>query len=259
MAKTPQMNGQLLVKLEDEIALVTGASRGIGKAIALTLGQAGASVIGTATSQQGAQDIDLAFTDNQIVGEGQVLDVNETGAISDLVKKIGKSYRPPSILVNNAGISRDNLLIRMKSEEWDQVISTNLSSIYHLSKSVLYGMMRQRKGRIINIASVIGAMGNPGQTNYAAAKAGMMGFTKSLAREAGAFGITVNAIAPGFIETDMTRTLNEKQRQALIGQTPLKRLGSVEELAQVALFLSGPGAAYITGETIHVNGGLYMA
>ncbi|TNF92706.1 MAG: 3-oxoacyl-ACP reductase FabG [Gammaproteobacteria bacterium] len=244
--------------LENEIALVTGATRGIGQAIAKALGDAGATVIGTATSENGANAIDTVFKNADINGKGVVLDVNDADAVNALITEIGSEFGAPTILVNNAGITRDNLLMRMKDEEWDSVISTNLTSIYRLSKAVLRGMMKAKKGRIISIASVVGVMGNAGQANYASAKAGIIGFSKSLAREVGSRGITVNTIAPGFIETDMTRSLGDEQREALINQVPLSRLGSVDDIAQTALFLASPGAAYITGETIHVNGGMYM-
>jgi 3-oxoacyl-[acyl-carrier protein] reductase len=244
--------------LESEIALVTGATRGIGAAIAKTLGNAGATVIGTATSDNGAETINTALAEAGIEGRGAVLDVNDADAIQDLIGDIGSEFSAPTILVNNAGITRDNLLMRMKDEEWDSVISTNLTSIFRLSKAVLRGMMKAKRGRIISIASVVGVMGNAGQANYASDKAGIIGFSKSLAREVGSRNITVNTIAPGFIETDMTRALGEEQREALINQVPLSRLGSVDDIAQTALFLASPGASYITGETIHVNGGMYM-
>jgi len=245
--------------LEGEVALVTGATRGIGQAISQALGKAGATVIGTATSESGANSITSALDNAGITGEGRLLDVNDVDAVSALIADIGKLYGAPSILVNNAGITRDNLLMRMKDDEWDSVISTNLSSIYRLSKGVLRGMMKLKKGRIVNIASVVGVMGNAGQTNYASAKAGIMGFSKSLAREVGSRNITVNTVAPGFIDTDMTKGLGDEQREALIQQVPLSRLGSVDDIAQAVLFLASPAASYITGETIHVNGGMYMA
>ena len=246
------------MNLEGEIALVTGATRGIGQAIALTLGNAGATVIGTATSEKGAESISANLKQAGINGEGRVLDVNDVDAIAELIGDISKQYAAPSILVNNAGITRDNLLMRMKEDEWEGVITTNLSSIYRLSKGVLRGMMKQKKGRIISISSVVGSMGNAGQTNYAAAKAGIIGFSKSLAREIGSRGITVNTVAPGFIDTDMTKALGDEQREALIQQVPLSRLGSVDDIAQTVLFLASPAASYITGETIHVNGGMHM-
>ena len=246
------------MNLEGEIALVTGATRGIGQAIALTLGNAGATVIGTATSEKGAESISANLKQAGINGEGRVLDVNDVDAVAELIGDIGKQYAAPSILVNNAGITRDNLLMRMKEDESEGVITTNLSSIYRLSKGVLRGMMKQKKGRIISISSVVGSMGNAGQTNYAAAKAGIIGFSKSLAREIGSRGITVNTVAPGFIDTDMTKALGDEQREALIQQVPLSRLGSVDDIAQTVLFLASPAASYITGETIHVNGGMHM-
>jgi len=246
------------MSLEGEIVLVTGATRGIGQAIALTLGKAGATVIGTATSDNGAQSISTDIKAAGINGEGRVLDVNDAEAVAGLITDISKQFGPISILVNNAGITRDNLLMRMKEDEWDGVIGTNLGSIYRLSKGVLRGMMKLKKGRIISIASVVGSMGNAGQTNYAAAKAGIIGFSKSLAREVGSRGITINAVAPGFIDTDMTKALGDEQREALVKQVPLSRLGSVDDIAQTVLFLASPAASYITGETIHVNGGMHM-
>jgi len=245
--------------LEGEIALVSGATRGIGRAIARTLGEYGAVVIGTATSENGAQAITQALVDNGIQGMGVVLNVTDPASIEAVVGRIGKEFGTLGILVNNAGISRDNLLMRMKDAEWDSVIDTNLSSVYRLSKACLRGMMKARKGRIINIASVVGVMGNAGQTNYAAAKAGMIGFTKSLAREVGSRGITVNCIAPGFIDTDMTRALSEQQREPLLGTIPLGRFGQPEEIAAAVAFLASSGGAYITGDTLHVNGGMYMS
>jgi 3-oxoacyl-[acyl-carrier protein] reductase len=247
------------MRLENEIALVTGASRGIGRAIALELGRCGAVVIGTATTETGAQRIGEVLQENGIHGGGMVLDVADPGSVAALMGAIEGSYGSPSVLVNNAGITRDNLLMRMKDEEWDAIIQTNLSSVYRLSKACLRSMMKARKGRIINIASVVGLMGNAGQSNYAAAKAGIIGFAKSLAREIGSRGITVNTVAPGFIDTDMTRTLSEEQRQGLLAQIPLQRLGSPEEVAAAVAFLASPAAAYITGETLHVNGGMYMS
>jgi 3-oxoacyl-[acyl-carrier protein] reductase len=236
--------------LENEIAFVSGASRGIGKEIALELGQQGATVVGSATSESGAENITKYLKENNIVGMGVAMNALAT---------VTEAFGAPAILVNNAGITRDNLLMRMKDEEWDAIINTNLSSIYRLSKSVLRAMMKARKGRIISIASVVGVSGNAGQTNYAAAKAGVIGFSKSLAREVGSRGITVNVVAPGFIDTDMTRALPEAQRDALLGQIPLARLGQPAEIAKAVAFLASPGAAYITGETLHVNGGMYMA
>ncbi|HEX5054877.1 MAG TPA: 3-oxoacyl-ACP reductase FabG [Gammaproteobacteria bacterium] len=244
--------------LNSEIALVTGASRGIGNAIALELGGLGATVIGTATSQAGADAIASAFAKTGIKGTGLVLDVASTESIQNAVSVIQEKFGAISVLVNNAGITRDNLLMRMKDEEWDAIIQTNLTSIYRLCKACLKGMTKARKGRIINISSVVGVAGNPGQVNYAAAKAGIIGFSKSLAREIGTRNITVNVVAPGFIETDMTRELSTEQRQALEQQIPLQRLGSTQDIAKAVAFLASPDAGYITGETLHVNGGMYM-
>jgi 3-oxoacyl-[acyl-carrier protein] reductase len=244
--------------LENEIALVTGATRGIGAAIAQALAEQGATVVGTATSAAGAEAISQRLTEFGARGRGMVLDVVDPAAVDAVVKAVTDEFGTITILVNNAGITRDNLLMRMKDEEWQSILDTNLTSIYRLSKACLRGMTKARKGRIINIASVVGATGNAGQTNYAAAKAGMIGFTKSLAREVGSRGITVNAVAPGFIDTDMTRALNEEQRGALLASIPLGRLGAPAEIASVVAFLASPAAAYITGETIHVNGGMYM-
>ncbi len=243
--------------LNEKIVLVTGASRGIGKAIALTLGGAGATVIGTATSDEGAANISKIFTENNILGKGMELDVTDNDQIFNLIKSITEDFGSIDILINNAGITRDNILIRMKEDEWDDIISTNLSSVYKMSKAVLRGMIKKRSGRIISITSVVGAMGNAGQSNYAAAKAGIIGFTKSLAREVGVRGITVNAIAPGFIKTDMTDALPEEQKEALSSQIPLARLGTVEEIAQSVLFLAGESGSYITAQTLHINGGMY--
>ena len=243
--------------LNEKFVLVTGASRGIGRAIALTLGQAGATVIGTATSDEGAANISKIFTENNILGKGMKLNVTDNEQISDLLKNITEDYGSVDILINNAGITRDNILVRMKEDEWNDIISTNLTSVYKMSKSVLRGMIKKRSGRIISITSVVGAMGNAGQSNYAAAKAGIMGFTKSLAREVGVRGITVNAIAPGFIETDMTDNLPEDQKLALAAQIPMGRLGTTNEIAQAVLFLAGDSGSYITAQTLHVNGGMY--
>ena len=243
--------------LDNKIVLVTGASRGIGQAIALTLGVAGATVIGTATSENGADAITSILKDNKINGQGMELNVANNNQIKDVMGKIVEKYGSVDILINNAGITRDNLLMRMKEDEWDDIMNTNLASVYKMSKSVLRGMMKKKAGRIISIASVVGAMGNAGQTNYAAAKAGIMGFTKSLAREVGARGITVNAVAPGFIKTDMTDSLPEEQREALSKQIPMGRLGTTEEIAGTVLFLASDAGAYITAQTIHVNGGMY--
>ena len=245
--------------LEGEIALVSGATRGIGRAIAQILGEQGAVVIGTATTENGAQTISNALAEKGIQGTGMVLNVTDPASIEAAMGRIVKEFGTPGILVNNAGITRDNLLMRMKDDEWDSVMDTNLASVYRLSKACLRGMMKARKGRIINIASVVGVTGNAGQTNYAAAKAGMIGFTKSLAREVGSRGITVNCIAPGFIDTDMTRALSEQQREPLLGTIPLGRLGQPEEIAAAVAFLASPGGAYITGDTLHVNGGMYMS
>ncbi len=243
--------------LKEKLVLVTGASRGIGRAIALTLGAAGATVIGTATSDEGAANISKIFTENNILGKGMKLNVTDNDQISALIKSITEDYGSVDILINNAGIIRDNILVRMKEEEWDDIINTNLSSVYKMSKAVLRGMIKKRSGRIISITSVVGSTGNAGQSNYAAAKAGIMGFTKSLAREVGIRGITVNAIAPGFIKTDMTDALPDAQKEALASQIPLARLGTVDEIAQSVLFLAGESGSYITAQTLHVNGGMY--
>jgi len=245
--------------LNDQIALVTGASRGIGRAIASALGAAGATVIGTATSQAGADSIAAALAEDGVTGAGMVLDVADAQSIADCLKRVSAEFGAVDILVNNAGITRDNLLMMMKDEQWDEIINTNLGSVFRMSKAVIRPMMKKRNGRIINISSVVGATGNPGQTNYAASKAGLVGFSKSLAREIGSRNITVNTVAPGFIDTDMTRELPEEQRAALTSQIPLGRLGGAEEVAAAVVFLASPAAAYITGETIHVNGGMYMA
>lgn len=244
--------------LNNEIALVTGASRGIGRAIALELGRQGAVVIGTATSPDSAEKISKYLVDNEMKGAGMVLDVTNQASVDAALEKIEQDFGAPGILVNNAGVTRDNLLIRMKDEEWDSIINTNLTSVYRLSKACLRAMMKARKGRIISIASVVGCTGNAGQTNYAAAKAGIIGFSKALAREAAARNITVNVVAPGFIDTDMTRALPEEQKMALLQQIPLTRLGRVEDIAAAVAFLASPSASYITGETLHVNGGMYM-
>ncbi|MDZ7804994.1 3-oxoacyl-ACP reductase FabG [Thiohalophilus sp.] len=245
--------------LENEIAFVSGASRGIGQAIALELGRQGASVVGTATSDGGAEKITAYLKEAGIDGMGVMMDVTDTASIDAALKQVEESYGAPSILINNAGITRDNLLMRMKDAEWEDIINTNLNSIFRLTKACLRPMSKAKKGRIISIASVVGVSGNAGQTNYAAAKAGVIGFSKSLAREVGSRGITVNVVAPGFIDTDMTRALPEAQREALLGQIPLARLGDPAEIAQAVAFLASPGAGYITGETLHVNGGMYMA
>ena len=244
--------------LNGQVALVTGATRGIGQAIALELGRQGAVVAGTATSEAGAQAIGAYLLAAGIKGAGFAMNVNDAAQVEATLAAVQKQCGDIAILVNNAGITRDNLLLRMKDEEWDDILSTNLKSVYRLSKLVLRPMMKARQGRIINITSVIGVMGNAGQTNYAAAKAGMIGFSKSLAREIGSRNITVNCVAPGFIDTDMTRDLDATQRAALIGQIPLARLGAVEDIAGAVAFLAGPAAAYITGATLHVNGGMLM-
>ena len=243
--------------LTEKLVLVTGASRGIGQAIALTLGAAGATVIGTATSEKGAEAISKQFTEHKITGQGMILNVTDDDNIAELIKNINEKYDTVDILINNAGITRDNILMRMKQEEWDEIIDTNLASVFKMSKAVLRGMMKKKAGRIISIASVVGSMGNAGQANYAAAKAGIMGFTKSLAREVGSRGITVNTVAPGFIQTDMTDNLPDEQKEVLASQIPMGRLGSVEEIAQAVLFLAGAGGSYITAHTLHVNGGMY--
>ena len=243
--------------LNGQIVLVTGASRGIGNAIALTLGGAGATVIGTATSEEGADNISKIFSESDILGKGMKLNVTDNDQITSVLKAVTDEYGAVDVLINNAGITRDNILVRMKEEEWDDIINTNLSSVYRMSKAVLRGMIKKRSGRIISITSVVGAMGNAGQSNYSAAKAGIMGFTKSLAREVGARGITVNAIAPGFIETDMTESLPKDQKEALASQIPMGRLGSVKEIAQAVLFLADESGSYITAQTLHVNGGMY--
>ncbi|MDX1334270.1 MAG: 3-oxoacyl-ACP reductase FabG [Gammaproteobacteria bacterium] len=243
------------MSLEGEIALVTGASRGIGKAIATKLAAEGATVIGTATSEGGAASIG-DYLGAQ--GTGMVLDVTNADSVSEVLGAIEEQYGPISILINNAGITRDNLMMRLKDDDWDAIINTNLTSVFKISKACLRNMMKARKGRIITIGSVVGSTGNPGQANYAAAKAGLIGFSKSLAREVGSRGITVNTVAPGFIDTDMTRALSDEQRDALKGQIPLSRLGDPEDIANAVAFLASPSASYITGETLHVNGGMFM-
>ncbi|MGZ5092118.1 MAG: 3-oxoacyl-ACP reductase FabG [Burkholderiales bacterium] len=247
------MNG-----LEGKIALVTGASRGIGRAIAAALAGAGATVIGTATTQSGADAIRQEMSANGWRGTGLAMNVNDSAQVDAGIESIQGQYGNIAILVNNAGITRDNLLLRMKDEEWDDIMATNLKSVFRLSKAVVRGMMKVRSGRIINITSVIGATGNAGQTNYAAAKSGVAGFSKALAREVGSRSITVNCVAPGFIDTDMTRALADEQRKSLLNQIPLGRLGNVDDVAQAVLFLASPGASYITGCTLHVNGGMHM-
>jgi 3-oxoacyl-[acyl-carrier protein] reductase len=245
--------------LENEIALVTGASRGIGHAIALALAKAGARVIGTATSAEGAAKITAALASHGYNGHGAVLDAGVGASIDALVAELDAAGELPTILVNNAAITRDMLLLRMKQEDWDKVIATNLTAVFRLSKACVRRMMKERRGRIINLTSVVGLTGNPGQANYAAAKAGVLGFTKSLAQELASRGITVNAVAPGFIDTDMTRALTDEQRAALLTRVPLGRLGTPEDIAAAVLFLASPEAGYISGETLHVNGGMYMA
>jgi 3-oxoacyl-[acyl-carrier protein] reductase len=242
--------------LQNDIALVTGASRGIGQAIAKALAGAGARVIGTATSESGAAGISEWLGSN---GRGAVLDVGNAASIDALLADLDAKGEMPTILVNNAAITRDTLLLRMKPDDWDAVIATNLTSVFRLSKGVLKRMMKERRGRIVSLTSIVGLTGNPGQANYAAAKAGILGFSKSLAKEIASRGITVNAVAPGFIDTDMTRALTDEQRTSLTAQVPMARLGTVDDIAQAVLFLCSPAAGYITGETLHVNGGMYMA
>jgi 3-oxoacyl-[acyl-carrier protein] reductase len=244
--------------MDGKIALVTGASRGIGQACALALAKEGATVIGTATSDKGAEAITSYLQAAGAKGRGMKLDVTDAAEVDAVITSIEKDFGAISILVNNAGITRDNLLMRMKDEEWDEIMATNLTSVFRLSRAVLRAMMKSRAGRIISIASVVGAMGNAGQTNYSAAKAGIMGFTKSLAREVGSRNITVNCVAPGFIDTDMTRALPEAQRQALLAHIPLGRLGAADDIAEAVAFLASDKAGYITGTTLHVNGGMYM-
>ena len=246
------------MSLDGKIALITGATRGIGRAIALRLGSQGATVVGTATSEAGAQTITEYLKEANIAGSGMVLNVTDAASIETVVSETESTYGAPNILVNNAGITRDNLLMRMKDDEWDEIINTNLTPIYKLSKRCLRAMTKARSGRIITITSVVGVMGNAGQTNYAAAKAGVIGFSKSLAREVGVRGITVNTIAPGFIDTDMTSSLAEEHKTALLAQVPIKRLGKPEEIAGAVSYLASEDAAYTTGETLHVNGGMYM-
>ena len=245
--------------LENRLALVTGASRGIGRAVALELGRLGATVIGTATSAAGAADISTALADAGLKGEGRALDVTDAAACEALVADLDKHSGGVAILVNNAGITRDNLAMRMKDEDWDAVLDTNLRAVFHMSKLVMRGMMKVRNGRIINITSVVASAGNPGQANYAAAKAGVAGMSRALARELGSRNITVNCVAPGFIDTDMTRALPDAARDALLGNIALGRLGRPEEIAAAVGFLASPAAAYVTGTTLHVNGGMYMS
>lgn len=246
------------MSLQGQIALVTGASRGIGQGIALELGKQGATVVGTATTETGAQAISDYLKAAEITGCGMALNVNDGAQVDKVLETIRKQFGEISILVNNAGITRDNLLARMSDEEWDDIMATNLKSVFRMSRAVLRGMMKARQGRIINISSVVGSMGNAGQSNYAASKAGMVGFSKSLAREIGSRNVTVNCVAPGFIATDMTEALPQEQRDKLVEHVPLKRLGQVSDIAATVAFLAGPGAGYITGATLHVNGGMYM-
>lgn len=243
---------------KDQIALVTGASRGIGRAIALALGKDGATVVGTATSDTGAADVQKAFDEAGIKGWGARLDVTDSAGCEALVAEIEKRFGAVTVLVNNAGITRDNLALRMKDDEWDSVIATNLSAVFRMSKLVMRGMMKARQGRIINITSLVASSGNPGQANYAAAKAGVEGLSRSLAQELGSRNITVNCVAPGLIDTDMTKELSEAQRAAMAQRIPLNRLGQGEDVAAAVVFLAGPGANYVTGVTLHVNGGMYM-
>lgn len=248
-----------MINLEGQITLVTGASRGIGRAIAESLGGAGATVIGTATSEAGAQAISEYFSAEGITGKGKVLNVTDTDSIDILIKDINADFGAITILINNAGITRDNLMLRMKEDEWNDIMSTNLTSVFRLSKACLRGMVKARSGRIISISSVVGSTGNAGQANYAAAKAGVVGFTKSLAQEIGSRGITVNVVSPGFIDTDMTRELSGEQRTRLLENIPLKKLGHPKDIANAVLFLASDMSSYISGETLHVNGGMFMS
>ena len=245
--------------MTDRVALVTGASRGIGRAIALKLGQQGFTVVGTATTEVGAENISAFFKEQGIAGIGMSLNVTDLDSINTVVSAVKEQYGAPVVLVNNAGITKDNILMRMKDEEWTDVVDTNLSSIYRLSKACVRGMTKGRWGRIINISSVVGSMGNAGQSNYAAAKAGMEGFSRALAKELGSRNVTVNCVAPGFIDTDMTKELAEEHKNLMLSQVPLARLGEPSEIAAVVAFLAGEGGAYITGETVHVNGGMFMS
>ena len=248
-----------MINLEGKVTLVTGASRGIGRAIAESLGKAGATVVGTATTDAGAQSISEYFAEAGIKGKGLSLNVTEPESIDAVIKDIASEYGAITVLINNAGITRDNLMLRMKEEEWDAIMTTNLTSVYRLSKACLRGMMKARHGRIISISSVVGSTGNAGQANYAAAKAGVVGFSKSLAQEIGSRGITVNVVAPGFIDTDMTRELSDDQRSKLLENIPLRKLGQPEDIANAVLFLASDMSSYISGETLHVNGGMYMS
>lgn len=244
--------------LKDDVALVTGASRGIGRSIALALGKAGATVVGTATRESGAEQISAALKEAGITGCGMALDVTIPEQVDQVLAEVARRYAPITVLVNNAAVTRDNLLMRMKDEEWQAILDTNLTSVFRMSRAVLRGMMKARRGRIISISSVVGLTGNPGQANYAAAKAGMLGFSKSLAREIGSRNITVNVVAPGFIDTDMTRELPQDIKDAMLKQIALGRLGSADDVAAGVVFLASPAAQYITGETLNINGGLYM-
>jgi 3-oxoacyl-[acyl-carrier protein] reductase len=248
-----------MISLSDEIALVTGASRGIGQAIALALGSCGATVVGTATSSKGAEEITNYLKINDISGQGMVLNVTDQASVDALIGDLEKSLGAPSILVNNAGITRDGLLLRMKESDWDEIMDTNLKSLYRMTKACMRPMTKARKGRIVNITSVVGATGNIGQSNYAAAKAGVMGFTKAMALELAGRNVTVNAVAPGFIDTDMTRSLSDEHKHALVSRIPLGRLGQPEDIGNAVAFLASPEASYITGVTLHVNGGMYMS
>ena len=247
------------MNLNDKVALVTGATRGIGAAIAEALGKAGATVVGTATSEAGAASISQRFADNGVNGIGMVLNVTDAESVANVIKAITEQFAAPTILVNNAGITKDNILMRMKDDEWMDVLDTNLTSVFRLAKGCVRPMTKARWGRIINISSVVGAMGNAGQSNYSASKAGVGGFTRALAKELGSRNITVNTVAPGFIDTDMTKDLPETSKEAMLAQIPVARLGAPEEIAAVVCFLAGDAAGYITGETIHVNGGMYMS
>lgn len=248
-----------MINLDGQVTLVTGASRGIGRAIAESLGKSGATVIGTATSENGAAAITAYFKESGINGVGKMLNVTDTESIESVLKEITTEFGAITVLVNNAGITRDNLMLRMKEEEWSDIMSTNLTSVFRLSKACLKGMMKARHGRIISISSVVGSTGNAGQANYAAAKAGVVGFSKSLAQEIGSRGITVNVVAPGFIDTDMTRELPEEHRKKLMSNIPLGKLGEAQDIANAVLFLASDMGSYISGETLHVNGGMYMS